>query len=335
MTEYAQLIVDNISKKLSGNYETDMAMLQTAGEKYKNDEESVDILRAIAGMMYAILPDDEKNQLASRFDEMKSGVSADYEEVKELIKAGEFVTAKTIMETILAAVEGAYEENEDSLYMSFNHVMELYIYSYYYKPVKEVRFADIPYNEYYRTYGFVLAQLELFDEAQKAYKNAITWNPVDLDSILSIAEVYKFQNNLEQFLKTTKQIHRFACTRATMARFYRNAAYYYLETLKPEVARALYVYSNIFFDTENANNELTYIEKALNTPTPEYSLAMLQEILKENEIEIGPDSVTIGIIYRVGQMMMEDGDKELAKDCFSIVYDITQDTEVKELLQKL
>lgn len=335
MTEYAQLIVDSISKNLTGNYEDDMAMLHDASDKYKNDEESADILSAIAGMMFAIIPEDERTELEDRFNKMKSGVAADYEEVKEMIKAGELVNAKNTMETILSAVEGAFNENENSIYMSFNHVMELYIYSYYYNPVKEVKFADIPYNQYYRTYGSVLGQLELFTEAEKAYEKAMKWNPVDLDSILSLAEIYKFSNDLDNFLKTSKQVYKYACTRATMARYYRNLAYYYLEQYKPEIARALYVYSNIYFQTENADNELAYIEKALNTATPSYSLAELQKILAENEIEPGPDSTTIGIIYRVGQLMKEDGDNGLAKDCFSIVYDITQDAEVGEMLQRL
>lgn len=335
MTEYAQLIVDSIKKTLTGNYEEDMMILHNGSEKYKNDEESVDILREIATMMYAILPDSEKNELASRFEEMKSGVATDFAEVKNMINSGDFMKAKSTMESILAAVEGAYEENDDSVFMSFNHIMELYIYYFYYKPVKEVKSADIAYNEYYRAYGFILAHLEEYDAAKEAHEKAIKWNPVDLDSILSLCEVYKHKNDLDNFLKTSKQAYKFCCTRATMARYYRNVAYYYVENYKPEVASALYAYSNIYYQTENADHELAYIEKATSVKIPDSDLATLQQILKENEIELGPDSTTIGIIYRVGQLMMEQGDNVRAKDCFSIVYDITQDPEAKELVEKL
>lgn len=47
------------------------------------------------------------------------------------------------------------------------------------------------------------------------------------------------------------------------------------------------------------------------------------------------DSKTIGIIYRVGELMMNDKDYRLARDCFSIVYDITQETQLKTLLDEL
>jgi len=335
MTEYAQLILNSIKNGLTGNYEEDMVILHNASEKYKNDEESTDILREIATMMFVILPDSEKNQLASRFEEMKNGVATDFAAVKDMINAGDFLKAKVTMEAILTAVEGSYEENEDSIYMSFNHIMEMYIYHFYYKPVKEVKTADIEYNIFYRTYGFILAHLEEYDGAIKAHENAMKWNPVDLDSILSLCEIYKHNNDLDNFLKTTKQAYKYCCTRATMARFYRNVAFYYVEKYKPEVARALYAYSNIYYQTENADKELEYIAKSTDSQTPEYDLATLQQILNENEVELGPDSTTIGIIYRVGQLMMEEGDIDKAKDCFSVVYDITQDVEVRELIEKL
>ncbi|SEW37895.1 hypothetical protein [[Clostridium] fimetarium] len=335
MTEYAQLIIDSIKKELVGNYDEDMVILHSASEKYKNDEESTDILREIATMMFGILPDSEKMQLASRFEEMKSGVATDFAAVKDMIRDGDFMKAKATMESILTAVEGSYEENEDSIYMSFNHIMEMYIYHFYYKPVKEVKAADIEYNVFYRTYGFILAHLEEYEASMEAHEKAMKWNPVDLDSILSLCEVYKHNNDLDNFLKTTKQAYRYCCTRATMARFYRNVAFYYVEKYKPEVARALYAYSNIYFQTENADNELAYIAKSTDCKTPQYDLATLQQILNENDIELGPDSTTIGIIYRVGQLLMEEGDNVKAKDCFSVVYDITQDAEVRELIEKL
>jgi len=335
MTEYAKLIVDSIKNGLTGNQEEDMGILHNASEKYKKDEESTDILREIATMMFEILPDSEKSQLASRFEEMKSGVATDFAAVKNMINVGDFLKAKTTMESILAAIEGSYEENEDSIYMSFNHIMEMYIYSFYYKPVKEVKSTDIEYNVFYRTYGFILAHLEEYEAAVKAHEKAMKWNPVDLDTILSLCEVYKHNNDMDKYLKTTKQAYRYCCTRATMARFYRNVAFYYVEKYKPEVARALYAYSNIYYQTENADNELAYIAKSTDCKTPEYDLPTLQQILKENDIELGPDSTTIGIIYRVGQLMMEEGNNVKAKDCFSIVFDITQDAEVRELIEKL
>ena len=116
---------------------------------------------------------------------------------------------------------------------------------------------------------------------------------------------------------------------------FRNMGFYYLSAYKPEVARACYIYSNIYYKTDNADAELSYIEQALNQETPKLSVKEMQKMFDDEGIEPGPSSDTIGVIYRVGQIMMESQDYRLAKDCFSIVYDITQETQLKTLLDEL
>lgn len=227
------------------------------------------------------------------------------------------------------------EEKDMPFFISLNHVMEYYIYAYHFKPEAEVRCTEIPYGEYYRTYGQLALSMEKYNAAEKAYRRAIAWNPVDLDAYLGLAEVYKYQNKLQKYLHITKQAYRYCCTRATMARYYRNMAFYYLTCYQPELARACYQYSNVYYHTENADSELHYIEEALKEKTPETDIRRIQKVFDENEIEPGPDPDTIGIVYRVGEMLLKDGDYQLAKDCFSIVFDITQDSTVEKLLDEL
>ena len=120
-----------------------------------------------------------------------------------------------------------------------------------------------------------------------------------------------------------------------MARYYRNMAFYYLSLYKPEIARACYLYSNIYYHTENADSELNYIEEALKEKTPKADIRQIQKLFDENGIQPGPDSNTIGIVYKVGEILLKDRDYKLARDCFSIVYDITQDKAVEKLLDEL
>ena len=101
------------------------------------------------------------------------------------------------------------------------------------------------------------------------------------------------------------------------------------------MASAWYIYSNIYYKTDNADAELSYIEQALNQETPKLSVKEMQKMFDDEGIEPGPSSDTIGVIYRVGQIMMESQDYQLAKDCFSIVYDITQEEQLEKLLEEL
>lgn len=225
--------------------------------------------------------------------------------------------------------------DNNEINFSLNHVMEYYIYEYYFKPDAGVKCTEHPYARYFREYGDLCMEREKFKAAEASYKDAICWNPVDLDSILALAECYRALNMLERYMIVTRQAYRYCCTRATMARYYRNMGYYYTQKYKPEVARACYIYSNIYFHTENADNELAYIEKAVGNKTPDLSIKQMQEVFADYAIEPGPDPDTIGIIYRVGELMLEDKQYSLARDCFSICYDITQEQALEELLDEL
>ena len=277
-----------------------------------------------------------------------------FEEFKELVKNEEADKAMHMLEELLKSIEEQVkvrragsidargnisisepQDNCEHIYMSLNHVMEYYVYACYFEPETDVLCTELPVGEYYRTYGSLCLKLSKFRRAEDAFKKAICWNPVDLDSYLGLAECYKNLNMLSRYLDVTKQAYRFCCSRATMARYYRNMGFYFVAKYNTEAARVCYTYSNIYYKTDNADNELKYLEQALNDKTPEYSVKQMQEILDKNEVEPGPDSKTIGIIYRVGELMMNDKDYRLARDCFSIVYDITQEAQLKTLLDEL
>ena len=273
---------------------------------------------------------------------------ADYEKI---FNSGDYDKAADILSAILERIEECTDERKAGtmddtfvkksdmdgrpIYISLNHVMEYYVYACYFEPETDVLCTELPVGEYYRTYGSLCLKLSKFRRAEDAFKKAICWNPVDLDSYLGLAECYKNLNMLSRYLDVTNQAYRFCCSRATMARYYRNMGFYYLSAYKPEVARACYIYSNIYYKTDNADAELSYIEQALNQETPKLSVKEMQKMFDDEGIEPGPSSDTIGVIYRVGQIMMESQDYRLAKDCFSIVYDITQEEQLEKLLEEL
>lgn len=274
-----------------------------------------------------------------------------FEEFQQKFQAGEERVAADMLSGLLEdienqmpAVKAGYvdergnisaSEEKGTCAISLNHVMEYYIYAFYYKPDWDVSATQIPIGEYYRTHGELCIKLSRFKEGAESFKKAICWNPVDLDAILGLAECYRNLNMLERYYIVTKQAYRYCCTRATMARYYRNMGYYYVAKYKPEIARACYIYSNIYYKTDNADSELKFIEEALKEKTPDLTIAQMQEMFAGEGIEPGPASDTIGVIYRVGELMMNDNEYALARDCFSIVYDITREKELEPVLDEL
>jgi len=275
-----------------------------------------------------------------------------FADFKQMFLEGRIDEAAALIEELLESIEkqfavrkagrvddrgniGISDEASTVIYMSLNHVMEYYVYAYYYKPEVQVECMPLPIGEYYRSYGDLSIRLGRYKAAAEAYKSAICWNPVDLDAVLGLAECFKYQNMLKRYLIATKEAYKLCCTRATMARYYRNMGFYYLSEYNTEIARCCYIYSNIYFKTENADSELAYIKKALGDETPQWSVREMQNMLDSAGIEPGPQPDTIGVIYRVGELLMEDKEYALAKDCFSICHDITQEEQLAKLLEQL
>ena len=70
-------------------------------------------------------------------------------------------------------------------------------------------------------------------------------------------------------------------------------------------------------------------------PGKEYDIRTMQAMFDKESVEPGPDSKTIGIVYRVGELMLQDREYALAKDCFSIVYDITNEQQLEGVIAEL
>lgn len=300
----------------------------------------------------------------NKLNELKNKYG-DYEEV---FKSGDYERSADILENVLEVIEEEYRdvrkagridkdlvvrrsEEEGQIWLCTNHIMEYYIYACYFEPDTDVSMPELPIAEYYRTYAELCVKLQKYKRAEDAYKHALCWNPVDLDSYLGLAECYKYLNMITRYLDMTKQAYRFCCTRATMARYYRNMGFYYLSSYNTDMAAACYTYSNIYYHTDNADSELEYIKNALaaaennkdnkesnenkNTEVKEYTIKQMQDMFDKEKVEPGPDSKTIGIVYRVGELMLQDKEYRLAKDCFMIVYDITNEQQLENVIAEL
>lgn len=263
---------------------------------------------------------------------MSIQIDQKFEQCKKLIEQEHYSKAIPALKEVISEVSNLYI-NSDDKYLSFNHILETYYYAYFLKDVSKIKYTDYNINAMYRLLGFALMKVNRLDEAIMAYNHGLDWNPVDLDTLLQLGELYKMTNNIKSLRKVSFEAYNFCCTRATLARFYRNLGYYYLEQYKPEIARALYMYSNIYFQTENADNELKFINQATKEDN-NYTLKELQSILENEKIPLGPNSDTLGITYRVGQIEMDNKNFENAADCFAMVYDLTMDEEVEALLKK-
>ncbi len=258
-------------------------------------------------------------------------VMKQYEQVMQQIQ-DKTVTEEAI-ESFLKEAERLYQKEVNAC-LSFNHPVEACYYEYY---VSKEEFVRVPVNMgyLYRTLGMMYEKERKLRKAETSYNLAYRWNPVDLDTMYCMIEYYKKENELEKLKKMTDKSYSYCCTRADIAHYYRNLGFYYLEKYEADVAEALYGYSQCFYETKQAENELAYLAKAKQQEVKKSSVESMQRVLEQKGIPIQPSQKTLAITYQVGKAFLQSGDVDSAKECFLMVYDLTQDEELQALLTSL
>jgi len=90
----------------------------------------------------------------------------------------------------------------------------------------------------------------------------------------------EFQSLLEEYKDKTLGFFSKLYDPHDLARFYRNLGYYYIEREEWELAKAIYIYSMRFDNSDKAKNELIYIIQKSNSqelPNPEKVKSMLEK----------------------------------------------------------
>lgn len=254
-------------------------------------------------------------------------------EIQETVKKKEYARSAEKMKGLLCHVEEVLGSDKGSKF-SFNHILETYYYVYIKKDVSQLSYTQVPIHAYYRMYGFILMHLDRLDEAMEAYDTGLVWNPVDLDMMFQLVELYKRKGMLEPCRKLTMETYDYCCCRRHMGRFYRNLGFYFVERKQLQLAVALYIYSNIYEPSEHADKELDFISKLSGQQIQNYTLPKLQEMIESAGIPLGPNPNTLGITSRVGQLELDNGNYENAYDCFAMVYDLTNEEDMLAAMER-
>ena len=96
-----------------------------------------------------------------------------------------------------------------------------------YKPEKELRRAQYPYDEIYSMQGSMYIDLSDLDKARECLKKALSWNPVNARISFEYAETFKIAGDMETFFEESKKIQKIALHSRDVARFLRNVGYYF------------------------------------------------------------------------------------------------------------
>lgn len=141
--------------------------------------------------------------------------------------------------------------------------------------------VDIDYVYY--ALGTIEVEKKNLLKARYYLRKAIEWNPVYVSAFFEYAETFKIEGDIETFYTITKNTYDKIFLPSDLARYYRNAGFYFIEKENYNLATCLFLHSLSFEDTDMAKSEIMYIKQktgSLNIPEPNIA----KHILEENDI---------------------------------------------------
>lgn len=270
------------------------------------------------------------------------GFNEAIDEVIRLQGEGAYADAVLILKKLIEIVEdaGMFSPADDEAFFCFNNMLEQVFYDEVFKPGKRLNQVPDNYADMYHKCGALLLEARQYDEAELILKKALHWNPVDVDILLTLSEVYKVRGDLETYFSMMKQCLACAYSKRSLARAYRGVGHYYAEQEEYDTASAFYIFS-LYFDQDNetVHHGLSYIKQktgeAPHLPsTSEEADAMLNSIIDlDFQIWANPKiiDITLSLIREAVKAKMPDA----VRYYLGIAYELTGNDDMRKLMDQM
>jgi tetratricopeptide (TPR) repeat protein len=331
-------IMHDITSGLTGDPKNDVPYLMEQCEVYKDHEMGKEIVRACGRLVYEIIPDDKKNELNKVIKNDNTGTESILEEVRFNIYKQNYEKALSLIEPLVCQLdeESPYQDDQVSEYHTFFETFEEVLYGFRYKPEKDLRNAPVPLAEIYLLYGSLLVDLKRIEEAQEAFKKALHWNPVSFMITSEYVETYKVLGDYDTFFKLTIDAFKIAFHPQDVARCFRNLGFYFVEKELYAEAIATYLMSLQYEkDSKQAQSELYYINSKTEGNIKQPSMDDLTHYSEKYGFPMGADQDILGLSFSYGQHFYKEKAMEAAKYFLGITYGLTEDPEIKKLLDNI
>lgn len=329
-------LIQDIKTKLSGDPQKDGPFLKDQSEKYKDDENSQEINRELAKLLYESSYKNLSKTVQEQLKDQNPEVDKKLENVLKRYKNLNYNGGIKILEEIIDDNLLAWKDQEDITYKSFGTPLEHALYLQIYQPVKEVRHISCNLSEVYSLYGQGLAKKERYSEAIEAFIKAIQYNPTDAEIYINYAELLKTIVQPDELRLITERIMCCAVTKEQLGKGYFNYSFYFCEKNDFDKAAAMLEMSRIFLgDNKHIDDEYEYIANRMGKTPPEHTQQQLMDIMNAEQIQPGPPALVVATANFLAKHAKQELDYELALFYYETVWELTELDDVKEQIEEL
>jgi tetratricopeptide (TPR) repeat protein len=313
-------IVETIRLGLSGNHMMDMIYLKEKSKEYANHEFYYEISKEIGQLTLQVL-NNKEDRTEGELEEINNTINSLYEEAQKLVVDKKLIEAKAKIEKIIDILP--FKSEGGNTYFSFGSALEVFLFTLVFQPNGPIKQTKTDNSAIYHLYGYINAQLYRIPEAIKALEDSMRWDPVNVNSLIELAEISRLQSENEKFLNAIKNALALALSSSEIANCYYKLALYYKGLADYQTAICLYYVSNSFHESEVVISELTRMKFELNVDTNPPSLDRTKQIFEENQIQMGASEYAINSTIALADEAKKNNSFEIYKFCKNVYKDLT------------
>lgn len=200
----------------------------------------------------------------------------------------------------------------------------------------EIKKLEVPLENLYFLHGWLCFETEDFEAAKNSFEMSLAFNPSHAQTYYELAEIYKYQNDFENFLDESLRGYLHSYKKEDVARAFRNFGYYFAEKREWQKALNNLVLSTMFDDNnEHYKNELDYITNSSDVELKKIDDDVLDEYSKTSGMSIGSPDNVVEILKEYANELYKQYDNKKAVIYLQYLYDLTAEKSVKDKIKEI
>lgn len=282
-------LIEQIESELNGDPEHDADVLDEWAQRYRSDPDAGRLMEAIAHRLVEIIMEEEGDLPQQIFDDMVETADDDFHDALDLIEEKQYEEALNKL-LVLTEVIRHYPLPEGTVWKDFSSYLESLVYQDYYSEEiggREVGRHPMHPAPILYTCGSLLIEMEHAEEARDVLELLCDLDPVSPKYLFELSEAYKRTGQLQDAYDTSLWALKCATDRSELSRGYRDLAYCLTEVKQFEDAVMLYLLSQRYQATRQAEAEIIWIKKNTGLTVDGYNEQAITERCKELNIPVG------------------------------------------------
>jgi tetratricopeptide (TPR) repeat protein len=263
-------------------------------------------------------------------------VTSAVKEALEYIGNEKYSQAMVVLRLFIDDIEkNAVRESEKSSFFSFSSGFEAMLFTKLYMPKKMIKNTPYEYHTIYRLYGYTLYKLGRIYEAVEALEKAVSWNPVNMKTLIMLCDVYEINRNFEKLSLLASDGLKTAYHNNYIAKFYMYKGICAENNNDLETAVMLYDTSFAYENTAEAVKRLKDISVKTGKKLKKYQPEKIMENFSRKGIQFGVNPVILEFVYELGEASRKQKDIKLAEYCFNLYFNLTADKQIQAKLTEI